>query len=275
MDSWSRFDYHPAFGLIVGMFYHDDAIYLRVDREAWVQDGVTWRGANGAYGFDVLERQSLLPKVSDMPYLDSIRRGDTLWTAPWPGTDFYGQEYPFLACAFARGRVDGANPATANPHWLQGAMPAPNTLEKFNSEFYDIPEGAAKRDLNYYVLGLPFDSFVELTSPVRRDANGQPIMQGRLTINKLEVHYKDASGFVAVVNSTYDGPQQTYNFEGSLLSQPVNIIGAVPVTSGTGSVFIGREVKDYTCSLKARSWCPLSITRVTWTGQWFLNHRFV
>lgn len=278
MDSWSRFDYHPAFGLILGMFYHDDAIYLRVDREAWVDEaGRAWTGRDGGYGFDVLERQSLLPQVPGLPYLDSARKGHTLWTSTASGVDWYNDEYPFLAAAFSRDRTSNQSPGTQpppkNPYWLHGHMPAPNTLDKFNTVFADIPSGEAKRDTDYYVLGLPFESYVELTSPVRRDQNGQPIMQGRLTVSKLDVYYKDAGGFEATVTSRYD-KITALRFNGRLLGDSRNMVGVIPITSGNTPVFVGREAKDYVCKIGARSWMPLSITRITWTGQWFLNHRF-
>jgi len=127
---------------------------------------------------------------------------------------------------------------------------------------------------------------------VRRDQGGQPIMQGRLTVNKLDVYYKDAGGFEATVTSRY-GITKQYNsfdwsvtdtaygkvtalrFNGRVLGQAANMVGVIPITSGSTPVFIGRESKDYVCKISSRSWMPLSITRVSWTGQWFLNHRFV
>ena len=279
MDSWSRFDYHPAFGLILGMFYHDDAIYLRVDREAWVdENGKVWTGGQGGYGFEVLERQSLLPQVPGIAYLDSSRKGHSLWTSGANGTDWLSDEYPFLAAAFSRDKTDnqgaGTQPPPKNPYWLHGHVPAPNTLVKFNTVFADIPTGEAKRDTNYYTLGIPFESYVELTSPVRRDQNGQPIMQGRLTVNKLDVYYKDAGGFEATVTSRY-GDVTSLSFNGRVLGDSLNMIGVIPVTTGNTPVFVGRESKDYVCKIGSRSWLPLSITRITWTGQWFMNHRFI
>ena len=64
-------------------------------------------------------------------------------------------------------------------------------------------------------------------------------------------------------------------FNGRLLGQAANMVGVIPITTGSTPVFIGRESKDYVCKISSRSWMPLSITRVSWTGQWFLNHRFV
>ena len=100
-------------------------------------------------------------------------------------------------------------------------------------------------------------------------------MQGRLTVNKLDVYYKDAGGFVTTVTSSHGGTEQVLNFNGRVLGQAANMVGVIPITTGSTPVFIGRESKDYVCKISSRSWMPLSITRVSWTGQWFLNHRFV
>ena len=293
LDSWSRFDYHPAFGLICGMFYHDDALYFRVAREAWKdENGTVWRGGRGDFGFDVLERQSLLPQVPGLPYLDSMRKADSVYAGVAYGSDWWETTYPFLATVFTRDKIANYSPTDPAPpkfqYWLHGVQPNIKSLAEWDAAFADIPT----RDMNYCVVGLPFDSYVELTSPVRRDPNGQPIMQGRLTVNKLDVHYKDAGGFEATVSSRY-GITKQYNsfdwsvkdtaygkvtalrFNGRVLGQAANMVGVIPVTTGSTPVFIGRESKDYVCKISSRNWMPLSITRVTWTGQWFLNHRFV
>ena len=100
-------------------------------------------------------------------------------------------------------------------------------------------------------------------------------MQGRLTVNKLDVYYKDAGGFEATVTDTAYGKVTALRFNGRVLGQAANMVGVVPITTGNTPVFVGRESKDYVCKISSRNWMPLSITRVTWTGQWFLNHRFV
>lgn len=276
LDSWSRFDYHPAFGIIYGMFYHDDALYFRIAREAWKDaNGVVWTGGRGDYGFDVLERQSLLPQVHGLPYLDSMRpQRVTFGGGSGYGIDWWAKNYPFLATVFTKDKIANYAPTYPGPskfqYWLNGVQPNVKTQAEWDAAFYDIPT----RDLDYCVMGLPFESYVELTSPVRRDQNGQPIMQGRLTISKLDVYYKDAGGFEATVISSY-GKTTALKFNGRVLGQAANMLGTIPITTGSTPVFVGRESKDYVCKISSRSWMPLSITRVTWTGQWFLNHRFV
>lgn len=290
MDSWSRFDYHPAFGSIYGMFYHEDALYLRVARDAWVdENGGLWPMAAGVNGQYVLERQSLLQQVPGLPYLDSMRSASDQYAAP-NAKQFASLPYPFIAAAFSRDKVTGATMPRPpkSPYWLHGATPMPSTLAEWNATFHDLPN----RDTAYCVVGILFDSCVDLTSPVRRDPNAQPIMQGRLTVNRLDVYYKDAGGFEATVTSRYGITKQYNNFDwgvtdtaygkvtalrfnGRVLGQEANMVGVIPITTGNTPVFVGRESKDYVCRISSRSWMPLSITRVTWTGQWFMNHRFV
>ena len=292
LDSWSRFDYHPAFGIIYGMFYHEDALYYRVIRDAWKDEGgVVWTGGRGQHGADVLERQSLLARVPGLPYLDSMRRPDRLYgPGDGYGVDWWNKNYPFLATVFTRDQFSDLSSGSGPKfrYWLHGVQPNVKSRAEWDAAFADIPT----RDMNYCVTGIPFDSYVELTSPVRRDQNGQPIMQGRLTVNKLDVYYKDAGGFEATVTSRFGSTGQ-YNsfdwevtntaygkvtalrFNGRLLGQAANMVGVIPVTTGSTPVFIGRESKDYVCKISSRSWMPLSITRITWTGQWFMNHRFV
>ena len=293
LDAWSRFDYHPAFGIIHSMFYHDDALYFRVAREAYLQDGVLYTGGRGDYGFDVLERQSILPQLSGLVYLDSQRPVDSLWQdGSGYGVDFIGKSYPFLSSAFTKDKIKGVSPGGPRPPdgplWLHGAAVAPHTLALWNSAFEDL----VARDLNYCVAGLPFESRVELTSPVRRNQEGASIVQGRLNVGKLEVFYKETGGFAAEV-TTRNGIAATYQdfqwaatntaygtvtalrFNGRVLGQAANMVGVIPVTTGSAAVFVGRESRDYTCTVKSRSWMPLAISKITWTGQWFLNHRNV
>ena len=288
LDSWSRFDYHPAFGIIQSVFYHDDAIYMRVVREAWVdEDGTVWTGGRGDHGFDVLERQSILPQVPTYPYLDSLRPASNVWSASGYGVDFHQQAYPFLASAFASAKLT-AKSSGSYVNWLHGAVPNVRSLVDFDAQFADLTD----RDVAYLGTGIPFDSYVQLTSPVRRDQNQQPILQARLTVNRLDVYYRESGGFSATVDSRFGLAKQHNNFDwtvtntaygkvtalrfnGRTIGASTNMAGVQPVVSGTAPVFIGRESREYTCTLAARTWMPFSITRVTWTGQTFMNHRFI
>lgn len=277
MDSWSRFDYSPHFGMIYSMFYHDDAIHLRAQRDFLkvpAPGGFNRWGADGAgYGCDVLERQSMLPQVSSLPYLDSMRPIQSMYiTAPGAVLDFRNKNVPFMSSVWTRMRVSPypADPNAQSPNWLFGVTPTVKSPEELGAAFSDLPDIHDE----WVVAGMAFDSYVDLTSPVRRDANGQPIMQGRLSVGKLDVYYRDTAGIRAVVTTAL-GDTLGIDATGHMLGHRTNLLNSVPVVTGNQSVFVGRDSKDYVCRISAKNWLPLSVTRVTWTGQWFMNHRFV
>ena len=276
MDSWSRFDYHPAFGLILGMFYHDDAVYMRVAREAWLDEqNVLWTGGRGDFGFDVIERQSMLPQLNGLPHLDSIRPVASMWNGTGYGVDWHDKNYPFLSTAFTQVKVANYDPTDPPPpkydYWLNGTTPNVKTSAEWNTAFEDVPG----RSTDYCVTGLNFGSAVTLTSPVRRGQDAQPIMQGRLTVQRLTLYFKDTSGLYSVVEHNAGLAPVTTHFNGRYLGAATNRVGVVPVVTGNVFSTVGRDSKEYTCTIKADRWLPLSITRITWTGQWFMNHRFV
>ena len=256
LDSWSRFDYGAKFGQIVGMFLHDDAVYLEVWREAATVGGVLWPGRGGGFGWRSLERQSLLPQTDSLPYLDSMRpmtsflngAGDREW-----------HNQPYLSAAVAK---------TGGMAWLHGRTEAPTSAGLFDATFGTL--GATQAQV---YVGLPFPSYVELTSPRRRSQDGVAITQGRLSVGSLEVACSKSGGLVCSVSAYGSTESVTYRL-GRRLDGPTNIIGTEPIDTATVRHPVQREVREYTCKLAAKEWLPLSITRVTWTGQWFLNHRF-
>lgn len=257
LDSWSRFDYGEKFGQIVGMFLHDDAIYLDTWREAPQIGGTTYVGANGGFGWRTLERQSLLPQLDSLPYLDSMRPM-TSFLSGAGAREWHNQ--PYLAAAVAK---------TGGAAWLYGLIEAPTSAGLFDATFGTLGVTQAQ-----VYVGLPFQSYVELTSPRRRNQDGVAITQGRLSVGSLEVACSKSGGLVCSVSAYGNTESVTYRL-GRRLGGPTNIIGTEPIDTTTVRHPVQREVREYTCKLAAREWLPLSITRVTWTGQWFMNHRFV
>lgn len=257
LDSWSRFDYGDIFGQIVGMFLHDDALYLEVWREAPKIDGVVWTGANGGYGWRVLERQSLLPQVDSLPYLDSMRPASSFISGV-AYREWYNQ--PYLTAAVAK---------TGGAAWMHGVHPAPASTGLFDATFGTI--GATQAQV---YVGLPYESYVELTSPHRRDANGLAITQGRLSVSSLDISCGSTGEVTCTVLA--HGTERSVSYKlGRLLGTTPNQVGNQPVTSGVVRHPIHKETREYICRVSSKNWTPMSITRVTWTGQWFMNHRFV
>lgn len=111
------------------------------------------------------------------------------------------------------------------------------------------------------------EASVTMTNPYMRDNKDKAILSGRLTITKKTVAFKDSSGFVWSLRYR-DQPEVTHEFNGRLLGG-LNVVGTEPVSTGQYSVPIGRETREYTLTLKARRWFPLTITAVEWVGQFF------
>ena len=68
-------------------------------------------------------------------------------------------------------------------------------------------------------------------------------------------------------------PERVLDFNGRIVSSITNAVGATPVVDGMVQVPVYRESREYVCTIRANKWLPLSIQRVTWTGQHFMNHR--
>lgn len=251
MDSWSRFDYGPEFGEIMGMSTYADRLVLFTHREATV-NGEYLPGVSGGYSWLAVDTQSLMSGLSEYPYLDSWRSWNAFVGAGAnPQRQWHNQ--PFLSVAATK----------ASPFWLYGQTPAADAVEALVKDF---PTLQAKD----VVVGLQFPSFVALTSPFRRDSKDIALTVGRLTVNKLDITYRDTGGFYADVVTTM-GTQRVLSFNGRQMGSPTNLVGVQPVSTGATPCFIGRDSRQYTIYLGANDWQPFTLTSIGWTGQWFYN----
>jgi hypothetical protein len=251
LDSWSRFDYGPEFGEIMGMSTYDDRLVLFTHREATV-DGVYHPGFEGWHSWLAVDTQSLVSSISEYPYLDSWRGWDAfVGTGASPQRQWHDQ--PFLSVAGIK----------ASPFWLYGQTPAAGAVDALVKDFPTIQA----KDL---VVGLQFPSFVALTSPFRRDSKDIALTVGRLTVSKLDITYRDTGGFYADVVTTM-GTQRVLSFNGRQMGSTTNLIGVQPVSTGATPCFIGRDSRQYTIYLGANDWQPFTLTSIGWTGQWFYN----
>lgn len=268
LDSWSRFDYGTAWGEIIGMTMSRDRVLFVVHRETYHDDGVSWPGASGGWGWLCVEEQSLLSSMSDVPYLDSTRKW-TQFASGAPTRSWHNQ--PWLTTAVRK----------PSPYWLHGHTPAPAGAAALKADFPSLTDA----DL---VVGLGFHAYVTLTSPFRRDNKDVALTVGRLTVNKVEVSYKNSGGFTASVVSRYGlatkytpfnwtsvetpyGVTTSLKFNGHVLGALDSLLGIQPVSTGTTPCFIGRDSREYSLTLAANGWQPFTITSIGWTGQWFYN----
>ena len=301
LESWSTFDYGKEMGHIIGMWYYADNLYYVTLKHALPDKFGNVASVAGYMGWVVVERQSLLPQVANYPYLDSQYPLDLVYNLannPTPGVKdpvFHTMPpEPGWNMAWAVCKVQGYNngqPKANSQWWLHGGENVPAALTS-DPDWDDIQEQLPGITPEYIQLGRKFDAYVELSNPRIQTQNGQTMTTGRLTVNSLVVAYKDSSGFSATVKSRY-GLADQYNgynwsakstqygvvtalrFNGRRLDVLPNMINVIPVTTGAARVFIGRASTDYTVEIHANDWLPLSINRVDWHGQFFMNHRRV
>jgi hypothetical protein len=231
-DSWSRWDFNPALGIVVGQAIIPDGILALFLRKS---------GTGVALVVDFCPVRSGL---SLRPYLDSQR--------------------PYSAVATGTGtiRLDSGEEFAA----AFGS----ESVRKFTGTFLPTIStllAAYPTEPGLYVGALQ-NCYVEPTNPYMKDGQGKVILSGRLTITSMLVAYKESTGFDWSINYR-DQVDSIGSFNGRVLGDPVNLIGREPVTTGQKSIPIGRETRQYTLQIKARRWYPFNMTALEWTGQFF------
>lgn len=232
LDAWSRWDFNPALGPVVGMSLEPDGLtiyFIRADGNAvWL----------------VADRVSLLTSISDEAYLDSTRPYGSVELGAGSVTLASGASWAVVFDSTSTRRFTG--------------VPLPQAATLL-ATYPDEPQAR---------VGALSDASVTLTNPFMRDQKGKAITSGRLTITKLTVAYKNSAGFTW--DLTYrKGVTESTDFIGRILGDPDNIIGVEPISTGQYSVPVGREVRDYTLTIKARKWYPFVLTNIEWGGQFF------
>lgn len=251
LDSWSKWTYSPHLGPIVGMSSYEDQIVLFH----------VYVNPKTKAVYVVACSQSLLTQVDDKPYIDCRVQSDKSTMQPF-GNDTN------IAVA-----VDD----THQRAYLQGEYNALSPM--FTSALgpaYHVGRAILKKDYpdlqdSQCHYGFPFDAYVELTSPYRRDQNGVAVTTGRLTISRVDLSYRDTAGMKAEV-TTERGTREVVDFNGRLLGSKSS---EYPYNLATSSipVFVGRESREYRLTVKAQDWRPFTLTSVEWTGQYFYNAR--
>lgn len=120
--------------------------------------------------------------------------------------------------------------------------------------------------------GFNFPAYLTPTNPYILDQNGKAIMSGRLTTSNINVSVADSSGMVGTVTTRF-GDKVSVNWNGRAVGSTSNLVGVVPITTTSLSLVVGREVRDYAYTLAAKTWLPLTVTALEWSGQFFNNNR--
>lgn len=247
LDSWSHWEWSSHVGNIIGLSRDsgDVLIYL-------LKEGVNASGSRAVWVS--AERLVRDTSLSDYPYLDSLRPMSQFQT---------GSLYSYL------------NPVTGP---RKGAAVA---IEKGSDrQFIGLPLTNFDDFLAQYPsygssawVGVDYPAYITPTNPYAKDHNGQPILTGRLTLNSVKVAVSETGGMEGWVSKGYGQPTRNLNFNGRKLADPTNLIGKQPVIDTTLSLIVGGEVRECSYTLRAKTWLPLTITSIDWTGQLFLNTR--
>lgn len=233
LDAWSSWKYSPDIGEIVALSRYKDQVLI-------LHHKVT-----GGVSHYVMCKQSLLANRPDTPYLDAQRP--------------YGSSSAALGVAGQVTVVMGNH-----AHRYERAPGVTGALANLQADYPTLTSSDVRQ-------GFDFDAYTDLTSPFRRDQNGNVIVTGRLTIGRVDVSFKQTSGLDAFVTTDF-GTTQNLHFIGRLLGGFSSTF-KVPVEDGSVPVFVGKESREYIMRLQALPGKPLTITVLEWTGQYFYNTR--
>lgn len=232
LDSWSRWDFDPALGLVIGMTPVPDGVDVFFLR----------KGHDGVYL--VCDRCTLTAGLSGKPYLDSLR-----------------------TIAAVNAGTGSVRLSTTGP-WF-AAFDNSTSKRFLGSALGDVTalQAAHPTGTGLYV-GANQPCYFEPTNPFMRDGKDKAILSGRLTITNMTVAMANSSGFVAdvVVNGQV---VDSMSFNGRVIGDTNNLIGVEPVGTDKKTVPIGRETNQYTLKLSARKWLPLTVAGLEWSGQFF------
>lgn len=241
-DSWSRWQWEPNMGSIIGLSKHDGDIILYT-----VRRGRPSSGSESIY--IAADRFVLDTSPSKYPYLDNLRLEADLTAAGASVSDaMNGVEDRSVAY--------GAGSVLFN-------LGLPQTRRA------ELEQAYPSTGINRYT-GWNYPAYVTPTNPYILDSNGKAIVSGRLTLMGVNVSVADTGGLIGEV-TTPNGTTRPTSFTGHIIGRKTNLVGRAPIVTTNVSVSIGREVRECSYTLSARDWLPLTITAIEWHGQFFNN----
>lgn len=174
--------------------------------------------------------------------------------------------------------LDSRQPAAESVHIGDAAAIAfDSTSERHllgtSLELRETLEAQFPEDVGALQVGTLFDSYVTLTSPYIRDRDDKIILDARLTISKLTVSMSNSAAVIAAISHDLG---KTYKTAKSWIYRPVGgwILNAQGVAEEASvTVPVMKENKAYRARLSSRSWLPLTISVVEWSGQAFTSRR--
>ncbi len=239
-DSWSKWTWDEKVGHVIGITKSPDDTGLLI---YMIKEGKDYANANKWWVS--CEQFTLITSKSTYPYLDSLRPYSAIG-----GVGSYVNPYNYPTEAAIAFTSTGYRPF----------MGAPITgLTQFLTDYTTGTDGW---------VGIGYQALVTPTNPYIKDKAGNAILDGRLTLGRVRVSIADTGGAYIDVTSS-QGTKTVTDFNGRILGDSSNLIGYQPIVTTSIYGNIGKETRQCSYSIKARTWLPLTITAVEWVGQYF------
>lgn len=230
-DAWHRWRFNPDLGPIIGTNATPAGLVVYTLR------------SDGTNVWVCADKCPVVAGLSDNPHLDSLR--------------------PHTVVVAGAGSVV---PASAQDLYV--AFPAGSTARLFGAPLADAAALAAEFPSGTGLLaGYGMAASFTPTNPVVRDKKDRVVSTGRFIVSRIVVTFDDTPAIDAVVK--HGDTTATYPLSSVVVGDPSAEIGRVPLATGQVSVAIGRETREYTLSLNARDWLPMTLTTLEWIGQFF------
>ena len=235
---------------------------------------------NGQRVIEAWQKFEYAPGLGHIVGVSSHRKSGLVFTARPSGIvadvlDFTADEQDGHGCIDSRtrysdransGAVDGCLVVNRNsPYFLLGSPE--DRAEEFLAQFDDL-------DPSHVEYGVVSPAMVTPTNPFPRDQNGQAVLDGRMSLNRVTVDVVGTGGMMSEV-WTRNALYKATDFEGRILGDSDNLIGRQPVFTGQLPVGVGREVRECWFTLRSKDWLPLRVVSLAWVGQTFNNVRRV
>lgn len=250
-DSWSRWEWNSRIGDIVGLSRYGGDVLVYTLRHGLDKD------ANAKVWF-ACDKFVLDTSVSPYPYADSLRTTQAVLT-PTANS--------FLNLVSDLGDITylayGDDTSYPTYKFLGTDM---DHVDTFLEQYPAAP-------LHTWA-GIRYDAYVTPTNPYIRDQKGIAIVIGRLTLGRIAISVADTGGLIVQVD-TANGSKIATDFSGRILARTSDRVGQAPVVTTVVPASVGKEVRECTYTIKAKTFLPLTITAIEWTGQYFNNARRV
>lgn len=242
-DSWTRWEWNPAVGRIIGFTSYRSTLLVYTIRE------------NAQGPWVACEQFTMDSDLSTTSYLDA-QRSPAMWQA---GTGFFRADDATVLSDVYVAASQGSDVAFLGEH-----------VDNFATFYTAVLDSGAKPA----VVGVEYEADTQLTSPFVRDRNDKALVNGRLVVNRYTVSITDTAGLDAYRLDT-DGETRVFGFNGRRVGLSNNQVGRQPVTTATVDISCGRANTEHRMSLRSRKWLPLTISAIEWVGQLFINAKRV